>query len=103
MVFREEKGVYLMKRMMIVVGLFAFLCAGCASTYYERSGRGQYSDSDTLQIHPMTKEDVISLVKGGVGDDVIINQIKSTASYFRLSTDDIVQLKNAGVSEKVIN
>lgn len=56
--------------------------------------------ADTLA---MTKEDVIALSKEGVGDEVIINQIRATHSYVELSKDDIIELKKAGVSEKVIN
>ena len=50
----------------------------------------------------LTKEDVVNMATSDIGDDVIISQIKATGSCFRLSVSDIVELKEAGVSEKVI-
>lgn len=47
--------------------------------------------------------DVEKMSSAGINDDVIINQIKATNSVFYLSADDIVELKNAGVSQHVIN
>lgn len=47
--------------------------------------------------------DVEALVKNGISDDVIISQIHATKSTFYLNSDQIIQLKNAGVSETVIN
>ncbi len=48
-------------------------------------------------------QDVENMSKNGLSDDVIINQIKSTESVFHLTTDQIIELKNAGVSQKVID
>jgi hypothetical protein len=59
------------------------------------------SGSDTLAV--MTKDDVIALAKAKVSDDIILSQIKASGSHFRLSTQDIVSLTNAGVSSKVID
>jgi len=49
-----------------------------------------------------TKENVIALVVEGVGDDVIIDQIRATSSVFELSPDDVVDLMEAGVSKRLI-
>ncbi|MGH2568270.1 MAG: hypothetical protein ACRDGA_08025 [Bacteroidota bacterium] len=43
----------------------------------------------------MTLEDTIALTEEGVGDEVIMSQIKATNSYFELSKDDILELKRA--------
>src|ERR1019366_8024661 len=50
----------------------------------------------------MTVDDVIRLSKAGLSDDVIIQQIKKKGQRFDLSTDQLVQLKSASVSERVI-
>jgi hypothetical protein len=49
--------------------------------------------------------DVIQMCNGQppVGDEVIINQIRSTGSTFQLSTGDITYLKQNNVSDRVIN
>ena len=90
-----------MKRYAIfaVAVAVALAVSGCATQRYA-GYRNSFSEVDTLRL--MTKDDVISLAKAGVNDDVIINQVKATGSYFELSTQDIVDLANAGVSDKVI-
>jgi outer membrane lipoprotein SlyB len=52
---------------------------------------------------PLTIEDVKALTRANVGDDLIISQIKSTRTAYRLSSDQIIDLKNSGVSSKVID
>ena len=55
------------------------------------------------QQQPLTTSDVKALAKAGVSEDVIITQIVSTHSGFRLSSTDIIDLRDSGVSYKVIN
>ncbi len=50
----------------------------------------------------LTKEDVAKLAAAGVGDEVIICKIKAAGAVFDLSTDDILTLKQAKVSDTVI-
>ena len=51
----------------------------------------------------MAISDVKALAKAGTSDDAIINQMVSSHTVFHLSAADIIDLKNAGVSNKVIN
>jgi len=55
------------------------------------------------QQQPLSIADVKALAKAGIAEDVIINQLASTHSGFRLSTSDIIDLRDSGVSEKVVN
>jgi outer membrane lipoprotein SlyB len=55
------------------------------------------------QQQPLTTADIKALVKAGVSEDVVINQISSTHTGFRLSSADIIDLRDAGVSDKIIN
>jgi hypothetical protein len=51
-----------------------------------------------------SNKDVIKLVKLELGDDVVIGKIKQAADVaFDLTTDGLVQLKQAGVSSRVIS
>ena len=45
---------------------------------------------------------VIELVKAGIGNDALIAKIKATEGKYDLSTDDLIELKNEGVSSDVI-
>jgi outer membrane lipoprotein SlyB len=47
--------------------------------------------------------DVKAMAAARVSDDVIINQIRSSRTVFHLSSGDIIDLHNSGVSDKVIN
>jgi uncharacterized protein YcfJ len=52
---------------------------------------------------PLTVADVKALSKAGVAEDTIISQITSTHTGFRLSSAEIIDLRDSGVSDKVIN
>ena len=52
---------------------------------------------------PLTQADVISMVKGGLTDEDIMRRIDDTHTVFRLSSDDVVRLRNEGLSERLVN
>lgn len=54
------------------------------------------------QPKPLTVDDVVQLVKLGMGDDVVIARIQKNGQPFDLSTDDMIKLKQAGASSAVI-
>lgn len=51
----------------------------------------------------LSVRDVKEMSKNGLNDNVIINQIKSTRSVFHLTSREIIDLKNSGVSQRVID
>jgi hypothetical protein len=51
----------------------------------------------------MSVADVKVLAKAGLADEVIISQIRSSQTVFRLSTSAIIDLKDSGVSQRVID
>ena len=55
------------------------------------------------QGQPLGIVDVKAMARAGVNDDVIISQIRSTRTVYRLSANDIIDLHNSGVSQTVIN
>ncbi len=54
------------------------------------------------QGNPLAVADIKAMVSAHVGDEVIISQIQSTHSVYHLSAADIIDLKNSGVSENLI-
>lgn len=50
----------------------------------------------------VTPDDVIKLVKSGAGDEVVISHLDAQRAVFSLSTDDIVRLKENGVSDRIL-
>ncbi|HEU5397206.1 MAG TPA: YXWGXW repeat-containing protein, partial [Verrucomicrobiae bacterium] len=55
------------------------------------------------QGQPLTISDIKALVRAGVSDDVIISQIKNSNTAFHLSANDIIDLHDSGVSDRVID
>ncbi len=55
------------------------------------------------QGQPLSVADVKALAQAKLSDDVIISQIRNSHTVYHLSTADIIDLKNSGVSERVID
>jgi outer membrane lipoprotein SlyB len=55
------------------------------------------------QGQPLGLADVKALARAGISDDVIINQIKNSRTVYHLSAADIIGLRDAGVTDKVVN
>ena len=52
---------------------------------------------------PLTQADIMSMVKAGVPDEEIMRRIDDTRTVFRLSSDDVIRLRNEGVSDRIVN
>ncbi|MBM3859169.1 MAG: hypothetical protein FJ395_05915 [Verrucomicrobia bacterium] len=76
-----------MKKFLILV-LLPILTTGCATTPRPAA---------------VSLADVISMTKAGSWDDDIIRRIESARTVYRLGADDVVRLRNEGVSDRVIN
>ncbi len=59
--------------------------------------------STTASAAPMTNDDVVRMVKGGVGDSLILQQIDRSEPAFDTSVDGVIRLKKSGVSDTVID
>jgi len=55
------------------------------------------------RVEPLTITGVITLAKAGATDAEIIQRLDQSDSVFRLTTADVLKLKEAGVSEPVID
>ena len=87
------------------VGAAGGALVGAALDAQDRKSMEQTSPQTLNKIdnqQQLTPYDVSQMAKAGLSDDVIIDQIKATKSIFHLSSQDIIDLKNNGVSEKVI-
>jgi len=70
----------------------ALLFAAGTKTFAQPGGQGEI----------MTNDEVISLVKAGLSPSIIINKIRTSKSNFDVSTDALIKLKQAGVSDDVL-
>jgi hypothetical protein len=55
------------------------------------------------QGQPLGLADIKALAKAGVSDEVILSQIRNSHVVYRLTTAEIIDLKDAGVSNRVID
>ena len=55
------------------------------------------------QGQPLGLADIKALSKAGVSDEVIISQIRNSRVVYRLSTAEIIDLNDSGVSQRVID
>jgi len=56
------------------------------------------------QVQALTNADVVKLTKASLGNDLIIAKIQQAEKVdFKLETDDLIQLKKAGVEQAVIS
>jgi hypothetical protein len=51
---------------------------------------------------PLSLEEVVKLCQSGFSEEVIITEIKKNGKPFDLSTEELIELKKAGVSDNVI-
>ncbi len=87
------------------VGAAGGALVGAALDAQDRDNLQQNSPQTLHKIdnqQQLSPSDVEAMAKNGLHDDVIIDQIKATHSVFYLTSDEIIELKKAGVSEKVI-
>jgi hypothetical protein len=50
----------------------------------------------------LTNDAVVTMVKAGLGEDLIVMKIKNSPNAFDLSTDSMVKLKSQGVNENIL-
>jgi hypothetical protein len=77
----------------------------------QQSGRSEFTiiqGGERIQVQkqqpaqPLTNDSIIKLVKAGLGEDTIIKMVNTQPGKYSLGVEDIIALKKAGVSEKII-
>ena len=61
-----------------------------------------FSVAPRVKAQTLTNADVIKMVQAKLGDAVIVSKIKTSTCRFDTSTDALIKLKQAGVSDKVL-
>jgi len=88
------------------VGTIGGALVGSAMDAQDRENMEQNQPKTMNRINqgqPLTINDIVALSKEGIKDDTIIKLIDKTDSTYDLSTNQVIYLKNHGVSQKVIN
>lgn len=77
---------------------FSTLTAGLAAVVLLGAG----ANLSRAQALPPGVQDVVKLTQAGIADDVILSQIRNNQATYSLTADQIIALKNQGVSQPVI-
>jgi hypothetical protein len=89
-----------------ILGLATGALIGNAMDQQHRAALAAHAPQTLQRIdqgQPLGVADIKALAKAGVSDEVIISQIRSSRVAFRLTTAEIIDLKDSGVSQKVID
>ncbi len=81
----------MMQRNMIRIAVMAVLTIAAPVLFGQQSQKR------------MTNDDVITMVKSGMPESVVVSAIQSRKSTFRTSTTELVRLHKAGVTENELN
>jgi hypothetical protein len=83
----------------------------CATTSFSRLHAQAPDDApgpiqtshDTSRPHPIDNDTIIKMSKAGLGDDLIIQTIDLQPGHYDTKPDDMITLKQAGLSDRVIS
>jgi hypothetical protein len=83
-------------------GAAGAITGGAIGASEDRAERREQAQIAAMRQPPLSIQDVISLTASGVGDDVIVSQIRASGAVYHLSAQDLLTLNNAGVRPGVI-
>jgi hypothetical protein len=86
---------------LIGAGLGA-LAGGAIGNEKDQIERANAARASAMTPGPMTVADVVSMTRGNVAPETIMTQIRTSASVFQLTPQDVIWLKEQGVAEPVI-
>ncbi len=86
-----EEGYMKVKRILFILILVTIVSAIFGSTTFPQ------------EKEVITNTVIVKMVKANLGETVIINKIRTSKTEFDLSTESLIKLKNAGVSDNTIN
>jgi hypothetical protein len=96
--------------------LLAFVCASAAVPLAAQSSSptaDQIPDAtdtsgptqppaDVVRVHLIDNQTILRMAKAGLGDDVLIQTIQLQPGHYDTTPDDLITLKQAGLSDRVI-
>lgn len=74
----------------------------CAQAPDDNPGPIQTSH-DTSRPHPLDNDTILRMAKAGLGDDVIVQTIDLQPGHYDTKPEDLITLKQAGLSDRVIS
>jgi hypothetical protein len=99
----SAKGFRLRFALAILLGILVSLGAQCAFAQSAAADEGPLQpSSDLTKPRYIDNDAIIKMSKAGLNDGVIIQTIQTQPGHYDTAPDNLIALKNAGVSEQVI-
>jgi hypothetical protein len=61
------------------------------------------SNTDVSRVRMIGNDDIVKMAKAGLSDDILVQTIQSKPGHYDMTPDDLIALKTAGVSDRVIS
>jgi hypothetical protein len=61
-----------------------------------------HPNTDTSRPHYIGNDEIVRMAKAGLGDDVLIQTIQLQPGHYDTTPDDLISLRSAGLSDRVI-
>ena len=97
----QRATIRLAARALIATLFFAPVSPAWGQSEAPRPDQGQ-EKGGAQPVNTLTAQDVVKLVQAGLSEDLIIATIQRNGRPFDLSTDEILNLKKAGVSDRIL-
>src|SRR5579883_3467916 len=92
-----------MKRTLQALQRKLMTAAACLTAGLIVAGMGSVALAQTATVSlPPGVQDVVKLTQAGIGEDVILTQVKNAGQTYNLSADQIIYLTKSGVSQNVV-
>jgi hypothetical protein len=92
-----------LRPLLLSLFLLPFACAAVKAQDPSSANDGPLQPpTDVSRPHLIDDDAILRMAKAGLSDDVIIQTIKTQPGHYDVTPDDLISLKAAGLSDKVI-
>jgi hypothetical protein len=61
------------------------------------------TNTDVARVRMIGNDDILKMAKAGLSDDILVQTIQSKPGHYDTAPDDLIALKTAGISDRVIS
>jgi uncharacterized protein YcfJ len=93
----------------LIGGAIGAITGGLVGHSMDSAQRERLASENPQTLHrvqqgqPLGLADIKALARAGISDEVIISQIRNSRTVYRLTTAEIIDLKDTGVGQRVID
>ncbi len=88
---------------IVLIGDLFFIAAGSVQAASQRPNARHSPSRKPAAKTGLTNDDVVQMVKNNFSESLIVSTIQGNKNQFDLSVDALIELKKAGVSERIIS